>query len=106
MVRGELTQLSRRLRIEIRELLAVRAHAGPKIAAWVADEALRHRRVPFGFGHIAIRESSEVRGEARVIARLSPLDELLHFEGIQERRGFVLCRGTPCESQKCERGKR
>ena len=94
VVRGEFTQLSRRLRIEIRELLAVRAHAGPKIAAWVANEALRHRRVPLGFGCIAIRESSEVCREARVIARLGPLDELLHFECVQERRGFVLCCGS------------
>ena len=80
MVARQLTKLSRRLRIEIRELLAVRAHAGPEIAAWVANEALRHRRVPLGFGGVTVRESREMRSEARVVARLCPLDELLYFK--------------------------
>ena len=96
----ELTQLSRRLRIEIRELLAVRAHAGPKIAAWVANEALRHRRVPLGFGRIALSESGEVRSEARVVARLCSFDELLHLECVQKRGGFVLCCGAPREQHR------
>jgi hypothetical protein len=56
MVGCELPQLGRRLCIEIRELLAVRAHACPKIADWIANEALRHRRVPLGFGRVTIRE--------------------------------------------------
>ena len=34
----------------------------------------------------------------RLIARL--------FDCVQQRRGFVLCCGTPCENQKCERRKR
>jgi hypothetical protein len=79
VIRRELTQLSRRLRIEIRELLAVRAHACPKVATWVANKALRHRRVALGFGGVTIRESREVCSEARVVARLCPLHELLHF---------------------------
>ena len=52
----------------------------PKIAAWVANKALRHRRVPLGFGGVTIRESREVCSEARVVARLCPLHELLHFK--------------------------
>src|SRR4051812_18539570 len=79
VVARELTQLGRRLRVETRELLAVRAHARPEIAAWVADEALRHCRVPLGFGGVTVCESPEVSSQARAVARLCPLDELLDF---------------------------
>ena len=80
MVGCELTELGRRLCIEMRELLAVRAHACSKVAAWVANEALRHRCVALGFGRVTLCQSSEVRREASAIARLGPLDELLHVK--------------------------
>jgi hypothetical protein len=35
--------------------------------------------VALGFGGVTIRESGEVCSEARVVARLCPLHELLHF---------------------------
>jgi len=69
-----------RFMVILRSGRRVRAHAGPEIAAWVANEALRHRRVPLGFGGVAVRESREMRSEARVVARLCPLDELLYFK--------------------------
>ena len=77
----------------------------PKIAAWVANEALRHRRVPLGFGHIAIRESCEVCSETRVVARLCSLDELLHFECVQKSRGICLVlRCSPRTTQNASAG--
>jgi len=44
--------------------------------------------VPLGFGHIAVRESREVSGEACVIARLCAFDELLHLECVQRPEGL------------------
>ena len=106
MVSCELTEFGCRLRIEIRELLAVRAHACPKVATWIANEALGHRRVALGFGCVTIRERREVRSEARVIARLCSLDELLHFDRVQQSRWFLLCRHARSERQDGNRSDR
>src|SRR5699024_2752746 len=106
VVSGELAELGCRLRIEIRELLAVHAHACSKVATWIANEALRHRRVALGLGCVTIRERCEVRSEARVVARLCPLDELLHFNGVQQSRWFVLCGDARSERQDGNRSDR
>ena len=79
MVRRELTQLSGRLRIEIREPLTVLAHACPRLRLGLPPKlcAIDVRR----FASAAYRSASAVKcaAEARIIARLRPLDELLHF---------------------------
>ena len=81
-------------------------HAGPEIAAWVANEALRHRRVPLGFGCVALSESCEVCSQACVVAWLRPLDELLHLDCVQHSRRFLLRGHAPCERQDGNRSDR
>ena len=70
VVRCQLTYRRGCLCVERRKLFAMGAHTRPQTATWVATEALRHRRVPRGFGCVLLSKGSEVSGEARMITRL------------------------------------
>ena len=67
----------------------------PRLRLGLLNKALRHRCVPLGFGCIAVGESSEVCREASARLVFGLLDELLHFDCVQQRRGFVLCQRHP-----------
>ena len=80
VIRGKLTQRRRRLRVQICESRAVHAHASSEAAVRIATDVLRHRHVRLCLGGVPVAESGEVGTQARVIAWLGALDELLHFE--------------------------
>jgi hypothetical protein len=101
VVRGKFTQRAGLLRVQIREPLAVHAHAGAQVATCFTNEALRHRGVALRFSRVLVCKNGEAGAEPRVICRLGAGDKLPHFERVQDRRGFLLCRGDAGESHDC-----
>ena len=90
VIHGEFTHGRFRLGVEIRQLLAVRAHAGAQISARIADEALGHRHVALRLGRVPIGERGEVCAELRLVARLGSRDELTDLQSFRSP-GAVSC---------------
>jgi hypothetical protein len=106
VVNSQLACSRRELRVEIREALAMRAHAAAQISIWIPAEALRHRQVSLGFSGVSLAERHEMRTEARMIGGVSALDELPNFDGVQQSRRFVLRCGTGRHNESGEHSQR
>ena len=90
VIGGELTHRGRRLRIQVCQALAVRAHAGAQIPTRVSDEALRHRDVPLRFGWHADPQCGEMSAgdvRCRPARRVRPV---VVFQGCSAAPSFSL----------------
>ncbi len=86
-MRRELTERGGGLQVQLLETLTVigrRVSGSPSYRT--SDERQRHGAVALGVGCVLRGKHGEMHFEPRMVGRLRAFDELLHLEGIQNRR--------------------